>query len=97
MNHLQNRTIAKRKSALLFENMIIERIGRHEVLLPINQNNEKIWETTVNSAKCTTPARAHDAFCPLTQAWRIKCPITLTNQEHDAYIQTVLLVLKSGW
>ena len=41
MNHLQNRTIAKRKSALLFENMIIERIGRHEVLLPINQNNEK--------------------------------------------------------
>ena len=41
MNHLQNRTITKRKSALLFENMIIERIGRHEVLLPINQNNEK--------------------------------------------------------
>ena len=96
MNHLQNRTIAKRKSALLFENMIIERIGRHEVLLPINQNNEK-FEKQQLIRRNAQHQRAHDAFCPLTQAWRIKCPITLTNQEHDAYIQTVLLVLKSGW
>ena len=60
--------------------MITNRIGRHEVLLPINQNYDKIWEGTghwlsvslkknwFNSAKCATAARAHDAYCPLAQA-----------------------------
>ena len=87
MNHLQNRTIAKRKSALLFENMIIERIGRHEVLLPINQNNEKFEKQQLIRRNAQHQrALCHDAFCPLTQAWRIKCLITLTNQEHDAYM-----------
>ena len=56
-------------------------------------------KTTVNSAKCETTARAHDAFCPLTQAWRINCPfncpIKLSNYKRDA--NTVLAVLKSGW
>ena len=55
-------------------------------------------KTTVNSAKCETTARAHDAFCPLTQAWRINCPfncpIKLSNYKRDA--NTVLAVLKSG-
>ena len=50
--------------------------------------------------------REHDAFCPLTQAWQVNCPlncpitelcsITLSNYKHDAY--SILLVLKlSGW
>ena len=47
---------------------------------------------TFNSAKCETTVRTHDAFCPLTQAWRVNCPITPSNYKHDAYI--VLLVLK---
>ena len=40
----QNRTTAKRKSDLLIKSMITDRIGRHDVLLPINQNYDKIWE-----------------------------------------------------
>ena len=31
--------------------------------------------TTVNSAKCETTARSHDAFCPLTETWRANCPL----------------------
>ena len=60
--------------------MITDKIGQHELLLPINQNYDKIWDgtrhllyvfmkkktTSVTSAKCKTTARAHDAFCPLT-------------------------------
>ena len=34
----QNRTTAKRESDLLIKNMITDRIGRHKVLLPINNN-----------------------------------------------------------
>ena len=53
----------------------------------------------MSSAKCETIAHSYDAFCPLTQAWRVNCPfncpITLSSYKHDAY--TVLLVLKSGW
>ena len=53
----------------------------------------------MSSAKCETIAHLYDAFCPLTQAWRVNCPfhcpITLSSYKHDAY--TVLLVLKSGW
>ena len=55
-------------------------------------------KTTVNSAKCETTERVHEAFCPLTQAWRVNChfncPITLSNYKHNAY--TFLLVFKSG-
>ena len=44
---------------------------------PINQN--------YNSAKCLTTARAQNAFCSRTQAWRVNypfsCPITLSNYE----------------
>ena len=39
----QNRT-AKWESDLLITSMITNKIGRHEVLLPINQNYVKIWE-----------------------------------------------------
>ena len=34
----------KQESDLLIINMITDRIGQHEVLLPINQNYDKIWE-----------------------------------------------------
>ena len=33
-----------------------------------------IKKKTVDSAKCGTTARAHDAFCPPTHAWRVNCP-----------------------
>ena len=60
--------------------MITDRIGQHELLLPINQNYDKIWDgtwhyvirvhekktTSVTSAKCKTTASAHDAFCLLS-------------------------------
>ena len=36
---------AQRESDLFIASMITDRIGRHEVLLPINQNYDKIWET----------------------------------------------------
>ena len=74
----QNRTTSKRESDLLITRMITDRIGRHEELLPINQNYYKIEKetrnrlyvfikkSTVNSAKCETTARAYEAFCPLT-------------------------------
>ena len=41
----QNRTTAKRESDLLITSMITDWIGRHDVLLPINQNYDKIRET----------------------------------------------------
>ena len=38
----QNRTTAQRESDLLITSMITDRIGRHEVLLPINHKNYKL-------------------------------------------------------
>ena len=56
-------------------------------------------KTTVNSAKCEATPHTHDAFCPITRAWRVNCPfdcpIILSNYGHNAY--TVILVLQSGW
>ena len=49
------------------------------------------FKKTDNSVKYRTTVRSHDTFCPLTQAWHVNCPITLSNYKHDAY--TVLLVL----
>ena len=41
---------------------------------------KKRKKPSVYSAKCETITRAHDAICPLTQAWRVTvllhCPIT---------------------
>ena len=37
------------------------------------------------SAKCTTTIHAHDAYCPLTQAWHVNYPITLSNYKHDIF------------
>ena len=62
----------KRESDLLITSMITDRIGRHEVLLPINQNYDKfeketrrrlyvfIKKATVKSARCATITRAYD-------------------------------------
>ena len=73
----QNRTTAKRESHLLITSMITDRIGRHEVLLPIIKTMTKFEKETrhrlyifmkkkaVNSAKCEITARARDVFSPL--------------------------------
>ena len=90
----QNRTTAKRESDFLITSMITCRIGRHEVLLRISQNFEKIQERNQTSAirnvskKKRTTARAHDAYSPFIQAWRV---ITLSDYKHDAF--TVLLII----
>ena len=68
----------------------------HWLYVFLKKTNKK---PAVNSAKCETTARAHDAFCPLTQAWPVNCPfncpITLSKYKRDAH--TVLFVLKSRW
>ena len=48
----------------------------------------------------TVRLHRHDAYtvplcCPIPLTWRIHCPLTRSNNKHDAH--TVLLVLKSGW
>ena len=48
----------------------------------------------------TVRLHRHNAYtvplcCPITLTWRIHCPLTRSNNKHDAH--TVLLVLKSGW
>ena len=50
-----------------------------------------------NSAICVTTARAHDAFCSLTKAWRVNCPFNcpIIQSTHKHNVYTVLLVLKS--
>lgn len=65
---------------MLITSVITDRIGNHKVLLPINQNYDKILKrkktsvisfhkkTAVNSAKYTTTVHAHDEYCPFTQA-----------------------------
>ena len=57
---------------MLITSMITDRIGRHEVLLPINQNYDNLRKkldvgytfsekkATVKSARCTTIARAYE-------------------------------------
>ena len=44
MSDEQNRTTVKQESDLLLMSMITDRIGQQEVLLPINQNYDKILE-----------------------------------------------------
>ena len=43
---LQNQTTAKRESDLSITSVITDRIGRHEVLLPINHNHYNFGETS---------------------------------------------------
>ena len=44
MSDEQNQTTVKQESDLLIMSMITDRIGQQEVLFPINQNYDKIWE-----------------------------------------------------
>ena len=46
---IKNRTTVKLESDLLILSMITEKIGRHDVLLLINKNYDKIWETNLTS------------------------------------------------
>ena len=90
----QNRTTAKRESDFLITSMITCRIGRHEVLLRINQYFEKNSRKkpdicyTQRIKKPRTTARAHVAYSPFIQAWRV---IKLSDYKHDAF--TVLLII----
>ena len=43
-SHTSNRTTAQRESDLFITSMITDRIGRHEVLLPINHKNYNFRE-----------------------------------------------------
>ena len=45
----KNRTTAIRESDLLITNMITDRIGRHDILLPIHQIYDRIWERNLTS------------------------------------------------
>ena len=44
ISRMVQRTSARRESDLLITSMITDRTGRHEVLSPVNQNHDKIWE-----------------------------------------------------
>ena len=79
----QNRTTAKRESDFLITSMITCRIGRHEVLLRINQNFKKIQERNQTSAirnvsKKKGQQRVH--MTPTVHLYRhdvlLHCPIT---------------------
>ena len=72
----KNRTTAEGETDLLITSVITDRTGRNEVLLPIHQHCVKFEKetrhrpyvftkktATVNSAKCVTKTRAHDAHC----------------------------------
>ena len=71
----------KQESDLLIMSVTTDRIGRHKVLLPVNQDYDKSSERnltlvicvnkmkqTFNSAKCLTTVHAHDVYCPHSQA-----------------------------
>ena len=59
----QNRTTAKREADLLITSMITDWIGRHDVLLPINQNYGKIRETNKPSIeRWTILKRRHECW-----------------------------------
>ena len=83
-----NRTRDKQnrcESDFLITSMITERIGEHEVLLPINQNYEKIekkkktLEIFPPPPKKKKKKKKNMAKCKTTvqlQAWRVYCPIS---------------------
>ena len=77
----------------LIASMITDRIGWHEVLLAINHNYNKIWNTRNSESffsmavkKRAFQVRACDGvYCPITKAW------------HVLFFYTVLVyLLKSG-
>ena len=71
----------KLESDLLVASMIKDKIGRHKVLLTINQSYDKMWERNKmlvisvhkikkkkQFAKCRTTMHIHDACYTLTRA-----------------------------
>ena len=79
MYHAYNHKVGIQFVNHKYDCMITDRIGQHEVLLPINQNYDKFEKETrhrlyvsikkkINSAKCETTVHKNDAFSPLTQA-----------------------------
>ena len=79
MYHAYNHKVGIQCVNHKYDCMITDRIGQHEVLLPINQNYDKFEKETrhrlyvsikktINSAKCETTVHKNDAFFPLIQA-----------------------------
>ena len=58
----QNRTTAKQESDLSIKSMITDWIGRREALLPINQNYDKIRETSKPSIERWTFKRRYECW-----------------------------------
>ena len=42
-----------------------------------------VRENELDTGKIAINVRANDAYCPVTQAWRISCPITRSNYKYD--------------
>ena len=59
---------SEKKFFFMFENILEKAPSDYLCLLCISQLQVFITKTSINTAKCETRARAHDAFCPLTQA-----------------------------
>ena len=77
----QNRTTAKRESDLLITSMITDWIGRHDVLLPINQNYDKIRETNR----------------PSIERWTIEIALAASASAISAFLKTHKCKLIPNW
>jgi len=84
---------AKRESDLLITSMITDWIGRHDVLLPINQNYDKTRETNKPSIERSTILKRRYECWKTQQFTEQSAP--QQRAQNDAY--TVQLMLKSGW
>ena len=96
----QNRTTAQRESDLLITSMITDWIGRHDVLLPINQNYGKIREANKPSIEPWMILKRRYE-CWKTQQFTLQS--APQREQNDAYCPitsmtcaTVQLMLKSG-
>ena len=80
----QNRTTAQRESDLSITSMITDWIGRHDVLLPINQNYGKIRETNKSSIERWTILKRR------YECWKTQ---QFTQQSAEFYCKCVYVVL----
>ena len=74
----------------IIKSMITDRIGRHDVLLPIDQNNEKISE-----ANYLWLIRFHKKNFTRRNVWQRSAHMRHTVQLHKHDVYSVLIVLKT--
>ena len=82
-----NRGLCGEMSLKIFE---FEKIPPHEPRLQVNCS----LTVRIRILSITSMTRLLSHYTVQLQAWRVHCPITVSNYKHDAY--NVLLVLKSG-